>query len=136
MRKEVLTEENLKGKVIKGFEIKEFMYAKGSSKYFKCKCQYCGRITKVNIYRLTGNQAVDGCGCKITETSEQRLEEYINYIDSKKERVIELEKELSEIKRDPKWILAKNYLNSMKCRGMIDEAPTKENNYRRPQILI
>lgn len=138
MKKEILTEKNLKGKIIKGFKIGEFMYTKGGAKYFNCKCEYCGKNTKVNIYRLTSNRIqVDGCGCRrMEETMEQRLEKYIDYIEEKKNRIMELEKELSEIKKNPKWISAKSYLSSMKCKGIIDEVPTKENNYRKPQILI
>lgn len=125
------SEENLKGRVFSNLKVMEFSYKEKNKKFYKCKCLLCGKTKEINIYNVVSG-ATKSCGC---QRGESKMLNYINYIEQKKEKVIELEDELSKIKNDPQWILARNYLNSMQQRGLIDEAPTKSNRYKKPEIL-
>ena len=65
---------------------------------------------------------------------QSKLQQSIDYISSVRERVLELESELAEIKKSDEWKKAMNYLWVAQNNMSIDEAPTKLNGYRVPVV--
>lgn len=65
---------------------------------------------------------------------QSKLQQSIDYISSVRERVLELESELAEIKKGDEWKKAMNYLWVAQNNMSIDEAPTKLNGYRVPVV--
>ncbi len=59
----------------------------------------------------------------------KKMMEAIEFINSKRERVIALEAELESIKRSKEWIWATSTLRSYANTGRIKEAPLKLNGY-------
>lgn len=65
----------------------------------------------------------------------KRMMEAIKYIEQRRERLLELEREIDSIKHDKEWIKSLSTLRVYAHYGVIDEAPIKANDYRTPKII-
>lgn len=55
---------------------------------------------------------------------------YYNYMMETGPRLIEAQKTIDEIKKDPVYSRAKKYFLTLKNRGLIKENPTEKNGYK------
>ena len=64
------------------------------------------------------------------------IKESINYFNEIRDRLIDAENLVCELKHNPQYLKAKSCLNMAKSNGLIDEIPTRSNGYKCPEILI
>lgn len=62
-----------------------------------------------------------------------KVQESIDYIDTIRETVLFYERNLEKIKQSREWISAMNNLRVAAHNKVIDESPSKYNNYRIPK---
>ena len=67
---------------------------------------------------------------RMAEPMTDRMKECIRYVEIKGKELLELEKRIKEIRGDKEFQLAFAYLQCMKTKGRLIEAPSHFNEYR------